>query len=103
MRSASQMVSRCSKASLAASPASFHPSNAATTIVLCSSGSEALTSGEVTDLAYGLIGVPVGRAPSSSQAFSIDQLCLLQAADPNLDDFDKRRRRSRRNTFGCKL
>src|SRR5689334_15444515 len=82
------MASKCSSASLAASPASFHPSNAATTIVWCSSGSDALTSGEVTDLAYGLSAVPGRRALSSIQAFSIDRLCLS---------------RSRRNTFDGRL
>src|SRR5690242_5146785 len=52
------MASRCSSASLAASPASFQPSNAATTTVWCSSGNAALPkkgpSGGVTELAYGL-------------------------------------------------
>src|ERR1700761_34487 len=56
------MASRCSSASLAASPASFQPSNAATPIVLCSSGNEALTSGEVTQLAYDVIMVAARRA-----------------------------------------
>src|ERR1700743_1787322 len=56
------MASRCSSASLAASPASFQPSNAATTIVLCRSGNEALTSGGVTQSAYGVIMVAARRA-----------------------------------------
>src|SRR5215470_10992759 len=59
--SASQMASRCSNASLAASPASFQPSNAATTTVLCNSGSalpEVGPSGGVTDLGYGLCQTP---------------------------------------------
>src|ERR1700679_1343085 len=67
------MASRCSSASLAASPASFQPSNAATTIVLCSSGREALTSGEVTTFS---VKPDLGRGAQSKGRVSIDRLCL---------------------------
>jgi len=42
------MSAKCATASLAASPASFQPSNAATTTVLCSWGSDWLSSGPVS-------------------------------------------------------
>src|ERR1700733_11089749 len=71
------MASRCSSASLAASPASFQPSNAATTIVLCSSGREALPSGEVTTFS---VEPDLGRGAQGKGCFSIDGLCFFDSA-----------------------
>jgi hypothetical protein len=78
------MASRCSSASLAASPASFQPSNAATTIVLCSSGNEALTSDEVTQLGYGVIKVAARRAAAIFHSPAM----LVPMKEPNEHAYD---------------
>lgn len=86
------MASRCSSASLAASPASFQPSNAATTIVLCNSGNEVLTSDEVTQIGYGVI-----KAVADSAAANLHSRAMLVSRNaPNVGRETKYVRRQSR-------